>query len=564
MQLSTVEWIWKRPTREAPPLFGMTHSGLHILQFVVLSMFAALLIACMFWFGIVHGMNKVLPNPLTSRTTQIGAAISDTAYGLDLKHAAHAKVVDFLLNNGMSDSPEILGRLGLKFPEITHRADVHNDIIARATHLDGISSDISLAKGTLAFTKMEDLGIIDFYKLSFRLFGYNIEGFYNNYFVLLIFSIVIIFVAFWDRIGILCIIDIILVGELFAIEYINYHWANVDLLTVHSGRFLSVLGIIPAFHLLALLWRPPRFRLSSLLLVGVQVFFLAYVISARSSTNWVTILWIGSALVLILWAGIKSWSTQPLCLFCRRILTWPLLASIAFAVASDTFIKSQTDASYYLLDELLPTHYTWHSLIAGLGAGDGYGAPSLDDVAPEYKGARSDPLGSAAAEAFMNRLTGFRFLEYFPSNILPLYGRQKSYERINRAEYIRFMEKHPRFWLRLTFVFKPQIMAQLTWHAFTGILRQDKWTWIILLITTLAIIVVFQPSSNQRSDFLLGTAILAAMTAAAMLPTLAAYPAVHTFGDIFAVICSFAFALAVGLLQKIVDLSLATLAASGN
>jgi len=401
---------------------------------------------------------------------------------------------------------------------------------------------------------MEDLGLIDFYKLSFRLFGYNIEGFYNTYFVLLIFSVVIVFMAFWDRIGILCTIDIILVGELFAIAYINYHRVHVDLLTVHSGRFLSVLGIIPAFHLLALLWRPPRFRLSSLLLVGVQVFFLAYVISARSSTNWITILWIGSALVMVLWAATKSWSTQPLGCFCRRILTWPLLATIAFAVASDTFIKSRTDASYYLLDELLPTHYTWHSLIAGLGEGDGYGTPGLDDVAPEYQGARSDPLGSSAAEAFMDRLTGFKFLEYFPSNVLPLYGRPKSYERILRAEYIRFVKEHPRFWLRLTFLIKPKKIAELTWGTLTGLISQYIWQWITLLIATLVMLIVLQLSVSQRSDFLLGMAILAAMAAAAILPALAAYPAVHIFGDPFAAICSFAGALALGLLQKIVDL----------
>lgn len=537
--------VLKAPDRETRLFMGISDRTSRLLHSIVMVVIATVIIGYMFRFGIDHGMNHVLPNPLTSRSTQLGAAISDVAYGLDLKHAANAKVVDFLLNNGISDSTEILGRLGLKFPDITHRADVLNSAMQRAAHLDGIDGNINLASNTLAFTKMEDLGIIDYYKLSFRLFGINIEGFYYTFFVLLIPTVIFAFIAFWNRPGILCIFNIILLGELFAVEFIAYHHTNPDLMTVHSGRFLSVLGIIPAFHLFVALWRPPKFQLHGLILLAFQVTFFVYVISIRSSMNWATIVLAGSAVILVGGVLRRTWSTQPINQFFKQALTWPLVAICLFAVASDSYIKFRTHPAYYLLDELLPTHYTWHSLIMGLGFGDGYGRPSLDDVAPEFKGARSDPLGSQAAEVFMTKLTGFtNFLTYFPSNVLPMYGRPKSYERILRAEFFDFVKEHPRFWIRLTFVVKPLICAQFTLRSWVGVLGQDFRNLLLLLGAFVVVAASIRLSSAEKSDFFLGLGALAAMAPAATLPAIVAFPAVHTFGDSFAMLSSLALGLA--------------------
>ena len=506
------------------------------------------LVGYMFWFGLHNRMDTVLPNPLTTRSTQLGAAISDVAYGLDLKHAANAKIVNFLSANGISDQAALLAPLGASFPEITKNTKILNRAILDATRLEGIDNKLKLSDDTLAFTKMEDLGIIDYYKLSFRLFGYDIAGFYYTYFVFLASTIAIFYFGFWNRLGILAIFNVLLVGEVFAVEYIAYHSTNPDLLTVHSGRFLSLLAVVPAFHLFVSLWRPGPFDVKKVVWVAIQVFFLAFVISIRNSALWAVIVLGGSIGAMCAWAVWRNWS-NPVKLLVRQVIQWPLVVMLIAAAASQVYIASQVHPAYKVLDELLPTHYTYHSLAMGLGFGDGYGRPTLDDVAPELKGARSDPLGSQTAEVYMEKISGFKFLQYFPSNVLPMYGRPKTYERVLQAAYIDFVKEHPAFWLRLTFNIKPVMVMRLASDSFTGIVWQDRRRMAVGLIFLLISLQVIRWTPEERSDYKFGLVGIAGLAAAACLPAIIAFPAVHTFADTFALISTVAVGLFVLVAQ---------------
>lgn len=486
---------------------------------------AAALVAGAFSYGLSKGMHLLFSGPLDTRAQQIASAMSDTAYGLNLKYAFHAKIRDTLRAGGMSDLAEYLQPLGLKHPDHFLNTKLWNDLLPKAARLEGVTKPVTVANKALDFIYAEDPGMVDYYKMSFRLFGYNIQGFFYTYFLLLGLSIALVFVAFWSRPGILIGVNFLLLGLVFSIFRID------DTDSVANGRFLSTLAVLPVFHLAVLIWSPPRIASVAAGAAFFQAAFLAVVLSMRSSSMWGVLLLGALAAALALIGLRNAWNTQSLKAWLQKAASWPVLVVLIATGGTTVYLKSTIHPAYSTLDELMPSHFFWHSLAAGLSFVDG-----IDEMVPGLNGARFDALGTYLGNAYLKKTMGFEPASpsaYYSSHHFPSLGRLRSYERVVQAAYLDFARQHPATMIRLTFVAKPMELLRLFSIAVAGTLKRNWMPLTLVCAVFVAGILAVRPAQRYRAEIGLGLKVVAAMTAACSLPAIVAYPS-H-MGDALAV-----------------------------
>lgn len=490
---------------------------------ILMSLTAIVLFGTAVVYGLNNGMDRRFPGPMDTRAQQIAAAISETAYHLHLRYAAHAKIIAALREGGMSDVPRNYEPLGLKYPDYIFNGDLWNELLNKVARLEGVSGKPSVKDGSLGFLQAEDFGIVDFYTLSFRIFGYNIQGFFKTYFILLGIGIFGFFLAFWPHPGTLLGGNFLLFGLFLSICSID------DLDSMFNGRFMATLAILPTFHLAMLSWAPPRLAAADLTLAALQVAMLAFVITIRGNALWGFLFLITVISVSIFWTAKLIWSTEPLKSVTLKILTWPVLVILLGFLAFNGYHKSQIHPAYMVLDELMPEHYFWHSLAYGLNFVD-----DIDDLIPGLDGARGDSLPTALGNLFMKRIIGFEpKIPYSYSNFFPDLGRPRSYERVVRAAYLDFVKEHPFQTLYLTVITKPWITLQLVTSTFIRVIVKRSAYFAALSLILVAATRFIMP--RHRQDVYLASTMIGGMALAASLPSIIAYPAAHSLGDAFAV-----------------------------
>src|SRR5207244_2848311 len=143
----------------------------------------------------------------------------------------------------------------------------------------------------------DDIGIVDFVRLSFALFGFNLLSFYLAYFSLLAVSLACAVYAFRKQPGALAVFFVLALSLplLFASSLFD---PKID--GVLDPRFLSTLCIIPGVHIaLATLSKIPWTR-SHVTLVVLQSLLLVFGYWIRSSALWVVLALLVLAAFLVL------------------------------------------------------------------------------------------------------------------------------------------------------------------------------------------------------------------------------------------------------------------------
>ena len=495
-----------------------------------LFVFAVAVVGLSIVYGLKKGMDGVFATPLDTRAQQMAAAISDSAYNLDLKYAMHSRVFDTLLKGGMSDVPDNYRPLGLRSPPYRDTA-FWNALITKAATLEGIKGTPSVADRTLNFIFVEDHGLVDFYKLSFRLFGYNIQGFFNIYFLMLGATVCLFFAAFWTRQGILLSGNLLLVGLFVAICCMENPEYGIS--TVSNGRFLNTLVVLPVFHLAVLLLAPPRVTIVGFLAALAQAAFVGFVITMRGNAIWALLFFGISAFGLIAMKVYAHWANRPLRDFVRGAITWPMVAIVLGVVSVQVHHKANVHPAYAAMDELQAGHYFWHSLAYGLGMGE------PESVLPELDGRRGDELGTYLGNIYLKRIIGFEHPNpsiYFASNLFPEWGRPKSYERVVRSAFLDFARTHPGYVLHVTFIVKPRMLVRLYFDALKRTVSRNAGYLALIAMLLVATLWVVPKSAVHSGDFRYGIWLIGGLAAAALLPSLAAYPAMISSGDAFALI----------------------------
>jgi hypothetical protein len=493
---------------------------------------AAALFGLSYIYGLNRGMDRMVSGPLDTRAQQIASALSDVAYNLDLRHAVHWTVLKALTKGGLSDVPDNFAPLGFKYPEYLYNAPYWNNLLNEVTQLKGITDKPpSVSDGTLTFVQSEDLGIVDYYKLSFRLFGYNVQGFFKTYFLLLAFGLVPLFVAFWSRPGILVAANLLLFGLLLAICQIS------EVASVANGRFFATLAIFPIFHLMLLIWRVPRLTTILAITATTQVLLFAVVITMRSSAVWGVLLIAASVGVTMTWQAWKLWSDMPLKVFVQRSLTWPTAVIVLGLIGHNVWHDGRIHSGYFALDETLPHHLVWHPLAVSLG--DFY---DIDKRAPGLEGQRGDALPTYLGNAYLKKAMGLnippeQLTAYYPTNYFPHLGRTRTYERLVRAAYLDFIRQYPVEFLYFTFVTKPQSMLSQLQTMWSRVLATSGSYFFVATLLVVVATGFISPTARHKADLNLGAMAIGAMAIGCILPSIVAFPA--NLGETFAIWVAF-------------------------
>ena len=156
-----------------------------------------------------------------------------------------------------------------------------------------IPYNIDLTQGVLAaqsinaisdsklFLVREDLGIVDYYKLSFTLFGYNTDGFIYLYYLLLTLSLIIYTARFFNNFDKLNYLVVFMISHWVVISVLPS--IGDQLLTVYNRRSLPILSIIPTIYIVISIFESRRLNTFGLIMLITQIAILMFVFHCRSS-----------------------------------------------------------------------------------------------------------------------------------------------------------------------------------------------------------------------------------------------------------------------------------------
>jgi hypothetical protein len=135
----------------------------------------------------------------------------------------------------------------VKFPDNLHSPELINAAIDKAVQFKWPFNPNEAIRGSGG----DDLGLVDYTRLSFYLFGYRIQSLYVLYFVILSISVTSFLWAFRAQPGFLLLAATACAAQVLLFASSLFDRSNLG--TVADPRFLRVLAIIPGMHLACLI-----------------------------------------------------------------------------------------------------------------------------------------------------------------------------------------------------------------------------------------------------------------------------------------------------------------------
>lgn len=319
-----------------------------------------LLIGCTFCLDIFHGIrlgqDQVAFDPIYRLRQSLAVAISRLHEPSPGGYLAYKSVVDVLDQNGFAqfdDEPgphldkqgrDALFNNGPLLDRIIHEA--------REVAIDrALPSDIIRAN---------ELGFADYIYVSFRLFGDRLSSLYYFYF-LIAAATCLLYVVQFCRSPISLFVLVIFLAELYFLE--NYvHSYGTYLNTVTNSRLYSGLSLVPALHVLLVLWRRPPLHAFTVAAVVMQSLIFAFLLSCRTEVAWQLVLIAAIACGMGLFALASR--GQGLRVALRRFgALWPAAVFVAVVSAYSAAVSASADQRYAMEPK---AHIVWHEVLMGI------------------------------------------------------------------------------------------------------------------------------------------------------------------------------------------------------
>jgi hypothetical protein len=426
-------------------------------------LWAAVTIVCIsligaFRIGIDRGLRDTIGTGSWGRVLfGVGAAITQMKHG-GYGYTISTDVVETVLKyGGLTADPEILAPLGAKFPDNLRDTSLINAAIDEAAKFNWPFNPNEAIRGSGG----DDLGLVDYVRLSFLVFGYKIQSLYYTYFLIFGVSTAVFLWTFRSRPALLTLLVIACVAQ---IALVSSNLVASDILgSIADPRFLGILAIVPGLHLGCLILDrlPPSF--GNVVLAIVQSMILVFAVWIRASAVWV-ILAVAVLAVFIAMRGLlrrlklsRIWAAGILFAVLKRRLElsriWAagvLFAALALhmvwlTIALHPIYKSGGEISH---------HVFWHSVFYQLQ----YHPRWNEKYAASYDFATGDELPKVAARKYL--------LRHPPSDPDAVYlTPDRKYLRVAAAEtYIRkaffeFISNDPSFVLESMLIYNPLSMT---------------------------------------------------------------------------------------------------------
>ena len=319
------------------------------------------LIACTLCLDLFHGLSlgqdRIGYHPLYRFRQSLAVAISRLHDPPAGAYLAYGSVLNVLTENGFAIFD---GEPGQQLDPRGWEALLDDG--PRLDRMIREAKDVAIDPGAPPeIIRANELGLADYMYFSFRLFGDKISSFYYFFFFLVAVSCLFYVLQFRDSPFLLFLL-VIFLGELYFLE--NYACSyGVELNTVSNSRLFSGLSLVPALHVLLLLWqrRPPgAFTLAAVI---VQSAIFAFLLSCRTELAWQAAMIAAVACGIALSVLPRRKDRKRRRLIDRLSPLWPAAIFLAVVSTYSAAVSLRADQRYAMEPK---AHIVWHEFMIGL------------------------------------------------------------------------------------------------------------------------------------------------------------------------------------------------------
>ena len=226
-----------------------------------------LLIAANFLFAIQHEMHLYSFEPRHVHQLAISTAISRLQYGLPgyLGYNTISKTISSSLDHIVTNVYIVDTGLNLRIRDAL-------DLSPSPNYLEATSA----YNGTHSLQGLIGPGLVDYYILSFLLFGYQFQSLLYFYFLLLAIQSVIFFLQFRQDDHYIAVLMLFLVAHYMTLTALRFPGNQLD--APNNYRFLPVLAILPMIHICLLALYQHRVSTPTIVSAVAQAALLAFII----------------------------------------------------------------------------------------------------------------------------------------------------------------------------------------------------------------------------------------------------------------------------------------------
>lgn len=467
----------------------------------------------------------------------IGAALTQ------MQHGGYgyvtAEVVDQILRaGGLTTDPTYLEPLGLHAPDNLRDPTAINNAIRKAAAFNWPFNPDNPDEVRGAYN--DDIGFVDYVRLSFGLFGYNIISLYLGYFVLFGLSVCVFAIAFREETVPIVLMAIVTLAH--AALFASGFFAPGIVETVADPRFLSILAVLPALHIGLFVAERRRFSAASAIGIAIQSALIAFSLLIRA-----TVLWALVALALLsLGVLFTSWRKGEVG---RLRSLWPLAILGSVLIIHAWHVQMSLHPRYHAKGDL-GRHVVWHSIFSELANHPDWPAK----YAAQFQHAVGDELPPTAAKLYLIRNPPDRPEEvYLTADRQHLTG--AAWETYTRKAFFEFFMNDPRFVIESFLLHTPRLLYR---RLSTLLLSVDRALIYavpgLVVFLYLAFLIAADARHLRSAGF--ATLLLTGYFAVSLLPLALSLPAMMAMADQFFLLLATAGGMFVLLLSFLIRLIL--------
>jgi hypothetical protein len=383
------------------------------------------------------------------------AAITDLAHHGSGGYVCNTVVETVLTYAGLTGDEQALTALSTKYPDNLRDQTLIDNAIKKA-----VLFPITPAHTQIRGAGSDDIGMVDFVKLAFTLFGYNLISLYLTYFMILSASVWAFFHAFSDRPAYLGALAVAVLAHLAHLGSSLFDFTPSTFGSVTNPRFLSAIAIIPGLHIAFSMMSNTRIDLSRAILIAFQACIVVFAISIRAVAIWVPF---GLAILgTVLWLTRRS--PRPL---------WPLGILLAIWVVHAVYVTQVLNPIYARMGGT-GSHTLWHSIYFSLQWHPDWSTK----YGESHRHATADNQPWAGAENYVAR-------HPIQKGDVPLYfddgyPNYAGMEKYVRAAFFEFARSDPKFVIETFLIYKPRWLYLITKEHFVDALNLRGitiWLW---------------------------------------------------------------------------------------
>jgi hypothetical protein len=444
----------------------------------------------------------------------IGAALTEMRHG-GYGYVTALVMDDVLHSEGLTTDPAFLEPLKLRAPDNFRNPTVINAAIRKAAEFKWPFNpdNVDEVRGA----SNDDLGFVDYVKMSFRLFGINIISLYLSYFVLLGVSIGTFVASFRRETAPLVVLAVVALAH--AALFVSGFFDPALVETVADPRYLSTLAIIPALHVGLFVTQGQRLSAANVLGIVIQSAIIAFSLLIRATVVWVLV-----ALTLLslgtLFAAWRRGEAGRL----RRL--WPM-AILGFVLIIQAWhVQASLHPRYEAKGEL-SRHVIWHTIFVELANHPDWPVK----YAEQFQNAIGDELPPTAARLYLIRHPPDR-----PEEVYQSADRQSlksaAAETYVRKAFFEFFVNDPRYVIETFMLYNPRLLYEGLAKLLLSLDRDLTYAMpVVVIFICLALLIAGDPRQLRLAVFAI--LLLPIYFVVSLLPLALSLPAMMAMADQF-------------------------------